>query len=251
VDGKTLRGATQECRQVHLLAAMEHASRRVLAQREVDGAPGEVPGFQPLLAQIDLAGAVVTADALQTHAEAAEFLVAVKHAHYLFCLKANLPMLLDRCQGLARHHVPVLDRTRDQAHGRVTIRTLKAVNVSSFGFPHAAQAVQSPARPAPLAAGDGGPRSSTRSPASPSSRPAQPGWPTTCAGTGRSRRCTSAMSPSPKTPPTSGPGQRAAGHGLFEEFGHRRAVPGRTWEASSAKVTSRMCSASIAQCPRR
>ena len=64
VDGKTLRGARRDGRAVHLLAAMEHATRRVLAQRAVNGAPGEVPGFQPLLADLDLAGAVVTADAL-------------------------------------------------------------------------------------------------------------------------------------------------------------------------------------------
>ena len=47
----------------------------------VDGAPGEVPGVRPLLAGLDLAGAVVTADALHTHADAAEFLVADKRAH--------------------------------------------------------------------------------------------------------------------------------------------------------------------------
>ena len=62
---------------------------------------------------------MVTTDALQTHADAAQFLVAVKHAHYLFTIKANQPTLLGRCQRLAWHHVPVLDRTRDQAHGRV------------------------------------------------------------------------------------------------------------------------------------
>jgi hypothetical protein len=44
VDGKTLRGARRDGRQVHLLSAMEHASRVVLTQRAVDGAPGEVPG---------------------------------------------------------------------------------------------------------------------------------------------------------------------------------------------------------------
>jgi hypothetical protein len=76
VDGKTLRGANRDGRQVHLLAAMDHATRAVLAQREVHGAPGEVPAFQPLLADLDLAGTVVTADALQTHAGAAEFLVS-------------------------------------------------------------------------------------------------------------------------------------------------------------------------------
>jgi predicted transposase YbfD/YdcC len=38
--------------------------------------------------------------------------------------------------------VPVLDRTRDRAHGRVELRTLKVVSVGGFGFPHAAQIVQ-------------------------------------------------------------------------------------------------------------
>jgi predicted transposase YbfD/YdcC len=142
VDGKTLRGARRDGRQVHLLAAMEHATRAVLAQHQVNGAPGEVPGLRPLLADLDLTGAVVTADALQTHADAAQFLVGVKRAHYLFTIKANQPTLLGRCQRLAWHNVPVLDRTRDRAHGRVEIRTLKAVTVGGFGFPHAAQVIQ-------------------------------------------------------------------------------------------------------------
>jgi hypothetical protein len=49
-------GARRDGRQVHLLAAMDHATRAVLAQRQVDGAPGEVPAFQPLLDGLDLAG---------------------------------------------------------------------------------------------------------------------------------------------------------------------------------------------------
>ncbi|HEY4790078.1 MAG TPA: ISAs1 family transposase, partial [Actinomycetes bacterium] len=144
VDGKTLRGARRAAdgRQGHLLAAMDHATRAVLAQRQVDGAPGEVPGFQPLLAGLDLAGAVVTADALHTHPDAAEFLVTQKQAHYLFTVKANQPTLLDRCAALAWHHVPVLDRTRDRGHGRIELRTLKVVTVHHFGFPHTAQVLQ-------------------------------------------------------------------------------------------------------------
>jgi predicted transposase YbfD/YdcC len=143
VDGKTVRGAKRDDgRQVHLLAAMDHATRTVLAQRQVDGAPGEVPGFRPLLDGLDLAGVVVTADALQTHPDAAEFLVTGKQAHYLFTVKANQPTLLDRCARLAWHRVPVLDRTRDRAHGRIELRTLKAVTVHHFGFPRAAQVIQ-------------------------------------------------------------------------------------------------------------
>jgi predicted transposase YbfD/YdcC len=38
--------------------------------------------------------------------------------------------------------VPVLDRTRDRAHGRVELRTLKAVSIAGFAFPHAAQVIQ-------------------------------------------------------------------------------------------------------------
>jgi hypothetical protein len=83
---------------------------------------------------------VVTADALQTHADAAVFLVTGKQAHDLFVVKANQPTLLGRCARLAWQRVPILDRTRDRAHGRVELRTLKAVTVHHFGLPHAAQA---------------------------------------------------------------------------------------------------------------
>jgi len=85
---------------------------------------------------------VVTADALQTHPEAAEFLVTRKQAHYLLVVKANQPTLLDRCARLPWHRVPAGDHTRDRGHGRVEIRTLKAISVRRFGFPHAAQVVQ-------------------------------------------------------------------------------------------------------------
>jgi predicted transposase YbfD/YdcC len=147
VDGKTLRGARAQVaggdgRPVHLLAAMDHATRAVLAQRQVGGAPEEVPAFAPLLAPLDLTGVVVTAYALQTHPEAAEFLVGGQRAHYLFVVKANQPLLLARCQRLAWHRVPVLDRTCGRGHGRVEIRTLRAVSVGHFGFPHAAQVLQ-------------------------------------------------------------------------------------------------------------
>jgi predicted transposase YbfD/YdcC len=147
VDGKTVRGARTQTaggdgRPVHLLAAMDHTSRAVLAQRQVGGAPEEVCAFQPLLAPLDLAGTVITADALQTHPEAAEFLVTRKQAHYLFQVKANQPTLLARCAGLPWHRVPVLDCTRDRGHGRIERRTLKAVTVHHFGFPYAAQVIQ-------------------------------------------------------------------------------------------------------------
>jgi predicted transposase YbfD/YdcC len=147
VDGKTVRGARTQApdgdgRPVHLLAAMDHQRRAVLAQRQVGGAPEEVGAFAPLLADLNLDGVVVTADALHTHAATAEWLVTRKQAHYLLAVKANQPTLLERCAAIPWHQVPVADRTRDRAHGRVELRTLKAVSVREFGFPHAAQVIQ-------------------------------------------------------------------------------------------------------------
>jgi hypothetical protein len=57
-----------------------------------------------LLADLDLADTVVTADALHTHRDAAEFLVVAKRAHYLLAVKANLLTLVAaacRCRSTA------------------------------------------------------------------------------------------------------------------------------------------------------
>jgi predicted transposase YbfD/YdcC len=141
---------------VHLLAAMDHTSRAVPAQRQVGGAPEEVTAFASLLAPLDLAGMVVTTDALQTHPQAAEFLVAGKQAHYLLVVKANQPTLLDRCQRLPWHRVPELDRTGDRGHGRIEIRTSRRSRSASSGSPTPPRSCGSPARPATLTPAPGG-----------------------------------------------------------------------------------------------
>src|SRR4029450_10165015 len=78
----------------------------------------------------------------QTRAARAEFLVCGKQAQYLLVVKANQPTLLEGCARLAWHRVPVLDRTRDRGHGRLQLRTLKAVTGHPFGFRRAAQVLQ-------------------------------------------------------------------------------------------------------------
>jgi hypothetical protein len=148
---------------------------------------------------------VVTADGLQTHPAAAEFLVTRKHAHYLLVVKANQPTLLDRCARLAWHRVPELDRTRDRGHGRVELRTLKAVTVHHFGSPHAAQVVQVTRKTRDLRTRRW--RLVTVYAITSLARASPAAWPTSSAGTGRSRTActTSAIPPSPRTPPRSAP----------------------------------------------
>ena len=141
MDGKTLRGSARDGHQVHLLAALDHHDGAVLAQRQVDGAPGEVPAFQQLLVGLDLAGVVVTANALHTQRDHASFLVG-RGADYLLVVKANQPTVHAQLAELPWRQIPVMDSTRDHGHGRIEVRTLKVAAVAGLCFPHAAQAIQ-------------------------------------------------------------------------------------------------------------
>jgi hypothetical protein len=116
VDGKTLRGSGHHpSPQVHLLAAMDHTSRAVLAQADVDGTTNEIPQFQPLLDGVELSGAVTTADALHTQHTHADWLVGVKHAAHLLLVKANQPTLHQQLATLPWPEVPVADHTQAAA----------------------------------------------------------------------------------------------------------------------------------------
>jgi predicted transposase YbfD/YdcC len=143
VDGKTLRGSGHHgAAQVHLLAAMEHPNRAVLAQTDVAHTTGEIARFQPLLERLDLTSMVVTADALHTQREHAEWLVTVKQAAYVLVVKANQPTLHQQLKALPWREVPVADHTRDRGHHRVEIRRLQVTTVAGLDFPHATQAIR-------------------------------------------------------------------------------------------------------------
>jgi hypothetical protein len=90
LDGKTLRGSADgEGKPLHLLAALLHNEAVVAAQIAVPDKTNEIPCAKPLLAPLDLTGAVVTADALHTQRETARYLVEDKGADYLFTVKEN------------------------------------------------------------------------------------------------------------------------------------------------------------------
>jgi predicted transposase YbfD/YdcC len=127
---------------VHLLATMDHTTGAVLAQTNVDHTTGEITRFRPLLDRLDLTATVVTADALHTQREHAEWLVTHKHAAYLLFVKANQPMLRQQLATLPWREVPVADTARDRGHGRVELRRLQVNTVAGLDFPHATQALR-------------------------------------------------------------------------------------------------------------
>jgi predicted transposase YbfD/YdcC len=151
VDGKTLRGSGhQGAAPVHLLAVMDHTSHGVLAQTEVDSTTSEMTQFRPLLDRLDLTDTVVTADALHTQREHADWLVTAKHADWLLIVKHHQPTLHHRLRRLPWGDIPAQDHTRDRGHGRVETGRLQVTTVAGLEFPHATQALRSTRRVRPL-----------------------------------------------------------------------------------------------------
>jgi len=144
VDGKSLRGAVQDDgRPVHLLAALTHQERVVVAQAEVDHKENEIVAFRPMPTPLDLCGCIVTADALHTQREHARFLVKEKSADYLFFVKENQPTLYDAIAGLdeARWSEPVTETGK--GHGRIETRTIWVADADELhDFPHLSQVVR-------------------------------------------------------------------------------------------------------------
>jgi predicted transposase YbfD/YdcC len=93
VDGKALSGSAHRTqRHRHLLSAVTHAPTVTLAQREVGAKTNETAAFRPLLQPLDLAGTVVTFDALHSVKDQVRWLVQEKKAHYIAVIKGNQPI---------------------------------------------------------------------------------------------------------------------------------------------------------------
>src|SRR3984957_19197066 len=140
VDGKTSRGARRaDGTRVHLLGVAEHGGH-LLDHLEGGVKHNETCHFTELLGPVDLAGAVVTFDALHTVRANLDWLATQKKAHYIAVVKQNQPLLHARVKALPWRQVPAGSVTRNTGHGRTETRTVKAAHVSGLDFPCACQA---------------------------------------------------------------------------------------------------------------
>jgi predicted transposase YbfD/YdcC len=146
-DGKTIRGARLgDGSRPHLLSLFCHTRHLTLAQRAVDTKTSEVPELKPLIAGVDLAGMVITADALHTVRETARHLVEDVSAHYVLIVKNNQPTLLAAAVAQlaagtdAEHAQAGTGHTDlDRGHGRSEHRTIRTASAQAIDFPKAAQ----------------------------------------------------------------------------------------------------------------
>jgi predicted transposase YbfD/YdcC len=143
LDGKAIRGAKDaDGNQVRLLAALvgpDAAASVVAAQAEVGKKTNEVPMAAVVLGQVDLAGKVVTADALHTVKATANHI----HEHggeFVLPVKGNRRALFDALDALPWGQVPVAHTATDKGHGRITTRTIQVLPApDDLPFPHVSQ----------------------------------------------------------------------------------------------------------------
>jgi len=97
----------------------------------------------PLLDAIDIEGKVITADALLTQKELADYLVQKRKAHYHFTVKGNQPTLLADIEFYFRDRQQPdhIDYTPPD-HGRIEIRKIWTTTELNdyLNFPHVGQA---------------------------------------------------------------------------------------------------------------
>jgi predicted transposase YbfD/YdcC len=132
VDGKTLRRSHDHAtgkRTIHMVSAWATANRLVLAQVKVNDKSNEITAIPELLAQLVLAGCIVTIDAMGCQREIAQQIVA-QGGDYVLALKGNQGTLHQEVQDSfvqARASqfadlAHTASRQVDKGHGRLEIR---------------------------------------------------------------------------------------------------------------------------------
>ena len=107
IDGKTVRGARGKAGKApHLVAALAHGIGAVLGQVAVDEKIERDPrGAGPAEAFADLAGAVITLDAMHAQHDTAKAILS-RGADYVMTVKANMPTLYRQLKKLPWAAVP-------------------------------------------------------------------------------------------------------------------------------------------------
>ena len=143
IDGKTVRGAKNKTGKApHLVAALAHGIGAVLGQVAVDEKSNEIPAVRELLrAFADLAGAVLTIDAMHTQHDTAQLILG-RGADYVMTVKGNMPTLYKQLKKLPWARIPAVSPVSTD-HGRRARRTIKVALAPAWtGFDGAAQVAQ-------------------------------------------------------------------------------------------------------------
>ncbi len=145
IDGKTMRGARRDGGAPHLVAALEHRSGVVLGQLATAAKSNEIPALRDLLDTMEIARAVITADAMHCQRETAKHITDAG-GHYLLTVKTNQRKLREKLRALPWKDVPATSAATSavtSTNGRRVRRTTKTVQAPTWvGFPGVTQVIQ-------------------------------------------------------------------------------------------------------------
>ena len=137
IDGKKQRGTIPagESQGEASMAVYDPERQEVIAQVAIDPTEGEIPTGQKLLAQVDLQGKIVLADALHTQRKLCQQ-VGQAGGQYLLIVKENQPALYQAIELLLAQPQPhprlldfqTVDKT-NKGHGRIEQRSLTTVSL--------------------------------------------------------------------------------------------------------------------------
>lgn len=135
IDGKTSRRTTSKtaATPLHLVSAFAAEVGVVLGQTAMAAKSNEITAIPALLRTLDIAGCIVTIDAMGTQTPIARE-IRERGGHYVLCVKNNQPKLFDSI--LLAHAgiggsltVASTSETRSRGHGREEIRRCWAYEV--------------------------------------------------------------------------------------------------------------------------
>ena len=140
VDGKTLRHSfdtASDQQSIHMVSAFASCSRLVLAQAKVDAKSNEITAVPALLSLLDLAGCIVTADAMSCQRATAAQIVR-QGGQYVLALKGNQESIhgdvrrffeyaaAREFEGVPHQHCACVEKD----HGRVETRRVWQVDLA-------------------------------------------------------------------------------------------------------------------------
>jgi predicted transposase YbfD/YdcC len=133
IDGKELRHSFDKFvgkKAIHLVSAWANENRLILAQRKVDSKTNEITAIPELLETLEVAGCIVTIDAMGCQKEIASKIIARK-ADYILAVKENQGHLYEDIEHLFElylkepnplQYVDDYAKTVNKDHGRIEIR---------------------------------------------------------------------------------------------------------------------------------
>src|SRR5512138_3220499 len=144
IDGKELRRSMDETlgkRAIHMVSAWASENRLVLAQQKVDEKSNEITAIPALLEMLEIAGCIITIDAMGCQTEIAQH-ITDQQGDYVLTVKENQGHLYEDiehlCQLYLQHEQPMFyfndyAKTVDKDHDRIEIRECWTLDAAFYG----------------------------------------------------------------------------------------------------------------------